>query len=254
MEIVPLKSDAARGGLSIRSSPAMMPMLPTISGEASGPFTVRSERATPPEAKPLANAPRIRRSTAPATARSTVGFGPVTFAPPDTITSLPCAFQRRFSIRAVPFSSRSRVGDDCVKGTPARVSDASSRTIDARIRSIANASASAVTVAATVPAISCSCEGSTNGASTLGVMPVSRATSVADVGSFGSDASHVERQAARLPALSPGGGSGTIMRSGTAPSASSFAPCQVATSDCSAICARSMRASSARSVSGGRSP
>jgi hypothetical protein len=134
------------------------------------------------------------------------------------------------------------------------VRDASSRTTDARTRSIAKVSASAVTVAATVPAISFSCEGSTNGVSTLGVMPVSRATIVADFGSFGSDASHVERQAARVPALSPGGGSGAIIQSGTAPSASSFAPCHVAASDSNAIRDRSMRASSVSSVGGGKSP
>ena len=69
------------------------------------------------------------------------------------VTSLPSAAQRKSSMRAFPFSSASRVGTDCVKGTPANVSAPCSMTADDRTRSSAKASASAVMVTEAVPSM-----------------------------------------------------------------------------------------------------
>ena len=143
----------------------------------------RFARAVPLEAIPLANAPSARRSTVPSTWRSMRGRAPASSALPVTVIGLPSESHRNSSTVARRCSSRSLVGTTCLNGTPASVNDASSSTTDAFTCSSDSAPASAVMVNAIAPSISRSCSAPTKGASTLGVMPVTRADSDALAGS-----------------------------------------------------------------------
>ena len=146
-----------------------------------------------------------------------------------TVIGLPSESHRSSSTVARPFSIRSFDGATCLNGTPASVNDASSSTIDARARSSDSASASAVMVNAIAPLISRSCSALTNGASTLGVMPATRADQ-RRVRGFPEAASDPPREPALhvafrgvsrgpRPSAAAGVSARAISRHGTAPSA-----------------------------------
>ena len=187
-------SVAARRGLSTCSSPSAMPTSPTMSGASSGPVILRLARAEPPDAMPLTKALSTRRSSAPATPTSTEGRAAVRSAPPLATIELPAAVHWKSSMRTRPFSSLRRVGTDCVNGTPARVTDAGSRTAVAWTRSSASRSASATTVAEAVPWISRNCSGGRTSFNSAAVMFTARTVTRAREGSVGRAFNHAERR------------------------------------------------------------
>src|SRR5262245_57219493 len=108
-----------------------------------------------------------------------------------------------------------------------------------------------MTVAPTLPVISCSLSASMKAARTFVETSVRRAESVAARGSGGSEAAHCDPQAARPRGAGPADGTGAINRQGKAPWARIIAPCHVAAIDGKAISLGATRPSIDTSVNGG---